>query len=79
MAKLCRSVCGGDPGGGVVNGNAAEIGRRLAEAGFKVVVVDNLYSGNRWAVPEQIPFVECDAGNSEAVADTIRIGYADLD
>lgn len=60
----------------LVTGGAGYIGshcvRSLLEAGFNVVVVDNLYSGNRWAVPEKIPFIECDAGNSEVVADIIR-------
>ena len=60
----------------LVTGGAGYIGshcvRRLVETGFKVVVVDNLYSGNRWAVPEQIPFVECDAGDSVVVTETLR-------
>lgn len=60
----------------LVTGGAGYIGshcaRRLSEAGFKVVVADNLCSGNRWAVPEQIPFVQCDAGDSAAIADAIR-------
>ena len=62
----------------LVTGGAGYIGshcvRRLVEAGFKVVVVDNLSTGNRWTVPEQIPFIECDAGDSEAIANAIR-GY----
>lgn len=60
----------------LVTGGAGYVGshcvRRLVEAGFKVVVVDNLCTGNRWSVPEQIPFVQCDAGDSGALADAIR-------
>ena len=46
--------------------------RRLLDEGFRVVVVDNLYSGNRWAVPSGVSFFECDAGDSAAVGEVIR-------
>lgn len=60
----------------LVTGGAGYVGshcvRRLAEAGFQVVVMDNLCTGNRWAVPAQIPFIECDAGDAAPVAEAIR-------
>jgi UDP-glucose 4-epimerase len=60
----------------LVTGGAGYIGshcvRRLREAGFGVVVIDNLYSGHRWAVPEGVPFVEGNAGDASLVLDTIR-------
>ncbi len=55
----------------LVTGGAGYIGshttRQLLNAGYRVVVVDNLYSGNKWAVPEGAIFVELDAGNLEAM------------
>lgn len=60
----------------LVTGGAGYVGshcvRRLSEAGLQVVVMDNLCTGNRWAVPSQIPFIECDAGDAALVADAIR-------
>ena len=60
----------------LVTGGAGYIGshcvRRLVEAGFKTVVVDDLSTGHRWAVSEGIPFIQCNAGDSGAVADAIR-------
>lgn len=51
----------------LVTGGAGYIGshtsRQLVEAGHQVVVIDNLYSGHRWAVPESAVFVEGDAGD----------------
>lgn len=53
----------------LVTGGAGYIGshtcRQLIEAGEKVVVVDNFYSGHRWAVPEEAVLVEGDAGDIE--------------
>jgi UDP-glucose 4-epimerase len=55
----------------LVTGGAGYIGshttRQLLHAGYRVLVVDNLCSGNKWAVPEEAVFVELDAGNREAV------------
>ncbi len=55
----------------LVTGGAGYIGshttRQLLNAGYRVLVVDNLYSGNKWAVPEAAVFVELDVGNLEAV------------
>ena len=51
----------------LVTGGAGYIGshtcHQLVEAGENVVVVDNFYSGHRWAVPEQALLVEGDAGD----------------
>jgi nucleoside-diphosphate-sugar epimerase len=51
----------------LVTGGAGYIGshtcHQLIEAGHKVVVVDNFYSGHRWAVPDEAILVEGDAGD----------------
>lgn len=51
----------------LVTGGAGFIGshtsRQLITAGCNVVVVDNFYSGHRWAVPSQALLVEGDAGD----------------
>ena len=57
----------------LVTGGAGYIGshttHQLLEAGHRVTVVDNLYSGHRWAVPADAEFVEADAGDrSEMLA-----------
>ena len=61
----------------LVTGGAGYIGshcvRRLLEESHRPVVVDNLRSGHRWAVPAEIPFVECDAGDGERIADPSRL------
>jgi len=58
----------------LVTGGAGYIGshtsRQLVNAGCNVVVVDNFYSGNRWAVPAQL-----DLG--EEFAETLRAGQVD--
>ena len=60
----------------LVTGGAGYIGSHashcLAEAGFRVVVLDNLYSGHRWAVPEKAAFVKGDAGDAVLVRALIR-------
>ena len=59
----------------LVTGGAGYIGshtvRRLTEAGVPVVVLDNLSTGYRWAVPEAATFVEADVGDREAVTQII--------
>ena len=51
----------------LVTGGAGYIGshtvRQLIQAGYGVVVIDNLYSGFRWAVHEAAEFVEADIGD----------------
>ena len=44
----------------------------LLDAGEKVVVLDNLSTGFRWAVPAAATFVEGDFGDPELVAKVIR-------
>ena len=55
----------------LVTGGAGYIGshttRQLLDAGYAVVVLDNLYSGHRWAVDERASFVEGNAGSQEVV------------
>lgn len=60
----------------LVTGGAGYIGshcvRRLAEESIRSVVIDDLYSGRRESVPAGVPFVQCDAGDRDAVAAVIR-------
>lgn len=60
----------------LVTGGAGYIGshtgRQLVNAGCNVVVVDNFYSGNRWAVPPQAHLVEGDAGDFELMSRVMR-------
>jgi UDP-glucose 4-epimerase len=62
----------------LVTGGAGYIGshtsRRLVEAGYKLVVLDNLYSGHRWAVADEAVFVEGSAGD-EAIVDQLIKQY----
>lgn len=55
----------------LVTGGAGYIGSHavlaLRDKGWPVVVVDNLSTGFRWAVPEDIPFVEADIGDGSAM------------
>ena len=65
----------------LVTGGAGYIGshtsRHLLAANNEVIVLDNLYSGHRWAVPEQATFIEGDAGD-QALVNQIFIDY-DID
>jgi len=60
----------------LVTGGAGYIGshttRQLLDAGFDVLVVDNLYSGHRWAVDARARLYELDAGDAAGVAEIIR-------
>ncbi|MES2857479.1 MAG: UDP-glucose 4-epimerase GalE [Bdellovibrionota bacterium] len=51
----------------LVTGGAGYIGshvtHQLIEAGHSVTVLDNLYSGHRWAVPEKAEFIEGSVGD----------------
>ena len=60
----------------LVTGGAGYIGshtcHQLVEAGYKVVVVDNFYSGHRWAVPDEALLVEGDAGDTDLTTRLMR-------
>jgi len=55
----------------LVTGGAGYIGshtvKHLLDAEYQVVVLDNLYSGHRWAVDSRADFVEGDAGSRTVV------------
>jgi UDP-glucose 4-epimerase len=55
----------------LVTGGAGFIGSHmvlgLLEAGEDVIVLDNLSSGFRWAVPPETQFIEGDVGRLSAV------------
>lgn len=59
----------------LVTGGAGYIGShttlQLAEAGHEVVVLDNLYSGHRWAVHEAARFVEGNIGDRAVVSELL--------
>ena len=60
----------------LVTGGAGYIGshtcHQLVEAGEKVVVVDNFYSGHRWAVPSEVLLVEGNAGDIELISQLMQ-------
>ncbi|HEX9947883.1 MAG TPA: UDP-glucose 4-epimerase GalE [Allosphingosinicella sp.] len=60
----------------LVTGGAGYIGSHavlaLLDSGWKVVVIDNLTTGFRWAVPEAAIFVEGDIGDQALVARLIE-------
>lgn len=60
----------------LVTGGAGYIGShtswQLIEAGYRVVVVDNFYSGHRWAVHPAAVLIEGDAGDYELIATIMR-------
>jgi len=60
----------------LVTGGAGYIGSHavlaLMDAGWPVVVVDNLVTGFRWAVPDTVPFVEADIADSDRVGQLLR-------
>ena len=59
----------------LVTGGAGYIGSHavlaLKDAGWPVVVIDNLVTGFRWAVPDGVPFVEASVDDADAVSATI--------
>jgi UDP-glucose 4-epimerase len=60
----------------LVTGGAGFIGSHMAlellDAGEDVVVLDNLSTGFRWAVPDGVEFVEGDVGNQDLVRKLIQ-------
>jgi UDP-glucose 4-epimerase len=60
----------------LVTGGAGYIGSHavlsLGEAGHRPVVVDNLTTGFRWAVADDVPFYEGDVADTSLVAQIIR-------
>ena len=60
----------------LVTGGAGYIGSHavlaLMDAGWPVVVVDNLVTGFRWAVPDTVLFVEADIADSDRVGQLLR-------
>ena len=59
----------------LVTGGAGYIGSHmvleLADAGEQVVVLDNLSTGFRWAVPKGVPLVEGDTGDGKLASEII--------
>jgi UDP-glucose 4-epimerase len=59
----------------LVTGGAGYIGSHavlaLLDAGWQVVVLDDLSTGFRWAVPEDVAFVQGDVSDMDLVASTI--------
>lgn len=60
----------------LVVGGAGYIGShcvyQLLAAGHRPVVVDNLVFGHRSAVKSEVPFYDCDIGNSKAIGQILR-------
>ena len=59
----------------LVTGGAGYIGshclRHLLAQNYRIVVIDNLSSGHRWAIPESVEFCKGDAGDAELVSELI--------
>lgn len=59
----------------LVTGGAGYIGSHmvlaLLDAGQDICVMDNLTTGYRWAVPQEVPFIEADIGDQAAVSKVI--------
>lgn len=60
----------------LVTGGAGYIGshmvHELCDAGQRLVILDNLSTGHRWAVPGDVPFVTGDAGDASCVKSAIK-------
>ncbi len=60
----------------LVTGGAGYIGSHmvlaLMDAGQDVCVIDNLTTGYRWAIPQEIAFIEADVGDEAAVSSAIE-------
>ena len=59
LAKVSRVLVTG--GAGYIGSHTA---RQLLDAGYELTVVDTLYSGHRWAIPEGVDFHHLDAGDA---------------
>jgi len=59
----------------LVTGGAGYIGshmvHELCDAGQRLVILDNLSTGHRWAVPDDVPFITGDAGDATCVKSAI--------
>ncbi len=66
MSKPAVLVTGG---GGYIGSHAV---LALLDGGWPVVVIDNLVTGFRWAVPDGVPFVEGDIEDQALVEATLR-------
>ena len=62
----------------LVTGGAGYIGshtaRKLLDAGYELTVVDTLYSGHRWAIPEGVDFHQLDAGDVDGMVPLLQKG-----
>ena len=62
----------------LVTGGAGYIGshtaRQLLDAGYELTVVDTLYSGHRWAIPEGVDFHQLDAGDADGMVPLLQKG-----
>ncbi|NNF78391.1 MAG: UDP-glucose 4-epimerase GalE [Rhizobiales bacterium] len=60
----------------LVTGGAGYIGSHmvlaLMDAGQDVCVIDNLTTGYRWAIPQEVTFIEADVGDEAAVSAAIE-------
>jgi UDP-glucose 4-epimerase len=60
----------------LVTGGCGYIGSHavlaLRDAGWSVVVIDNLTTGFRWALPDDVPLEEGDVGDSARVLDVLK-------
>ncbi len=60
----------------LITGGAGYIGSHAVlafrEAGYRIVVVDNLTSGRREAVPPDVPFLEADVGDGAAMEEALE-------
>ena len=60
----------------LVTGGAGYIGSHavlaLRDHGIKTIVIDNLTTGFRWAVPDDVPLIVADIGDFAAVSRTIK-------
>jgi UDP-glucose 4-epimerase len=60
----------------LVTGGAGYIGSHavlaLKDAGWSPVVIDNLVTGFRWAIPDDVPFIKGNVADETLVAESIR-------